>query len=555
MTHSSPLSSRPATIPRGAFLTAAPDVAHAALRESEDHHRANFVRAPVPMLVLDMEATVTDVSDRLLSLLGYSRHEVVGRAVSEFQTPSSARQTTTGWEDFLARGEARDLERRFRRRDGAELDVILSATVERTPGSGEARVIAALTDVTDRKRAEVALRASEEGLRHAQKMEAIGQLTGSIAHDFNNVLQAVTSNLELILGRVGNDGAEVARLADNALDAAKRATAITSQLLTFARGQQLDLKPHDPVGIVNGLRGLLARAAGDRITLHIDVPEQSVGTCLADLNQLECALLNLVINARDAIGGQAGTITVSLRSEEVVAVAGNRLPRGSYIRLAVRDDGPGMSEEVCRRAFEPFFTTKGPGKGTGLGLAQIHSFAHQCGGTASIASAPWKGTEVSVLLPRAHEATGHMAVPVTPRAEAEAEAEPGMGETVLIVEDDAMVRSTLAETLAELGYQTIEADDADAALALLEGGAMADLILTDISMPGSMDGLEFARVAHGRFPQIPVILTTGHIEVLGDMALPRDVGILSKPYTRGDISAAARHALVRRKQHLAGPFG
>lgn len=545
MTHSNPLTPQRVTSWRRASLTAVPDVAHVALRESEDHHRANFVRAPVPMLVLDVNATVTDVSDRWLQLLGYGRHEVVGRHVSDFQARSSARQTAAEWEDFLAEGEVRDAERCFRRRDGTEVDVLLSATVERTPGTGEVRVIAALTDVTSRKRAEAALQASEEGLRHAQKMEAISQLTGSIAHDFNNVLQAITSNLELILGRAGDDGAGVMRLADNALDAAKRATAITAQLLTFARSQQLDLRPLDPTEIVNRLRDLLARAAGERIALQIDVPEQGVGTCLADLNQLECALLNLVINARDAIGGTAGTIAISLRSEEAGAVVDGRRPEGGYIGLAVRDDGSGMSEEVRRRAFEPFFTTKAPGKGTGLGLAQIYSLAQQCGGLAQIESALGKGTEVAILLPRIQEPVLDIAASATPSVKAEVEV--GMGETVLVVEDDAMVRSTLAETLAELGYRTIEADDADAALGVLESGAMADLILTDISMPGSMDGLEFARVARGRFPEVPVILTTGHIDVLGGTTLPPDAGILSKPYTRGDVSAAARHALAKHR--------
>jgi PAS domain S-box-containing protein len=495
------------------------------------------------MLILDARAVVTDVSDRCLDLLGYNRDQFLGRPISEFQEPQSAQQTAAEWGDLLVRGEVREVERCFLGRDGAMLDVLLSATVERTPGDGEVRVIAALTDVTGRKQAEAALRASEEGLRHAQKMEAIGQLTGSIAHDFNNVLQAMTSNLELILGRVGEDRAEVVRLADNALDAAKRATAITSQLLTFARSQQLDLRPLDPAEIVNRLQGLLARAAGERIALHIDTPEEGVGACLADPNQLECALLNLVINARDAIGGAAGTVTISLRTEGAGAAADEWPPEGGYIRVTVRDDGPGMSEEVRRRAFDPFFTTKAAGKGTGLGLAQIHSFARQCGGMALIESAPGKGTEVAILMPCTHEPLRQIVVPVMPAAGAEA----GMGETVLIVEDDAMVRSTLAETLSELGYRIIEADDADAALAVLEGGVAADLILTDISMPGSMDGLEFATVARSRFPELPVILTTGHLDVLGSKALPRDVGVLSKPYTRGDIATAARHALARNR--------
>jgi PAS domain S-box-containing protein len=273
--------------------TVVPDVAEIAddaVHESEAYHRANFIRAPVPMFVLDARALITDVSDRWLDLLGYRRQEVVGRHVSDFQERTSARQTAAAWEDFLAKGEIRDVERCFLRRDGSMLDVLLSATVERSPRAGEVWATAALVDVTGRKHAEAALKASEEGLRHAQKMEAIGQLTGGIAHDFNNVLQAVTGNLELILSLIRNDRPDVMRLADNALDAARKATAITSQLLAFARSQRLDLTPLDPIEVIDGIHDLLARTAGERIVLQIDAPEQRVGACLADLNQLQCAL-------------------------------------------------------------------------------------------------------------------------------------------------------------------------------------------------------------------------------------------------------------------------
>jgi PAS domain S-box-containing protein len=539
----------------GAPPTVVPDVAEIAddaVHESEAYHRANFIRAPVPMFVPDARALITDVSDRWLDLLGYRRQDVVGRPVSDFQERTSARQTAAAWEDFLARGEIRDVERCFLRRDGSMLNVLLSATVERSPGAGEVRVIAALVDVTGRKHAEAALKASEEGLRHAQKMEAIGQLTGGIAHDFNNVLQAVTGNLELILGLIRNDRPDVMRLADNALDAARKATAITSQLLAFARSQRLDLKPLDPIEVIDGIHDLLARTAGERIALQIDAPEQRVGACLADLNQLQCALLNLVINARDAIGGAAGTITISLRAGEVETASQEWRADGGYVRIAVRDDGPGMPEEVRRRAFEPFFTTKGPGKGTGLGLAQIRSFAHQSSGMALIESAPGKGTEVALLLPSTNEPTQDIPTQDNPRSAVPAEGtDVGFGETVLIVEDDALVRTTLAETLCDLAYQIVEAADADAALALLENGVTADMILTDLSMPGSMDGLEFAFAARSRFPKLPVILTTGHVGFTSGKALPPGVTFLRKPHSRTDIAAAIRNALTEGQHVVA----
>jgi CheY-like chemotaxis protein len=199
-----------------------------------------------------------------------------------------------------------------------------------------------------------------------------------------------------------------------------------------------------------------------------------------------------------------------------------------------------MTEAVRRRAFEPFFTTKGPGKGTGLGLAQIYGFAHQSGGTAVIDSAPGRGTEVAIFLPRSNEPMHRASAP--PMADAEAEA--GFGETVLIVEDDALVRTALAETLRDLRYQIMEAADADTALTMLEGGAAADLIFTDLSMPGSMDGLEFAAAIRMQFPHLPVILTTGHVGVLSGRTLPDGVSFVRKPHSRTGIAAAVRQALA-----------
>ena len=392
-------------------------------------------------------------------------------------------------------------------------------------------------DITEKRDAERALEAARGQLAQAQKMEAIGQLTGGVAHDFNNMLQAITGNLHLIRRRLRDERPDVARLADNALDAAAKAAGLTSQLLSFARRQRLDPQPLDPAEVVEGMRALLARTAGARIALRIEA-EEGTGLCLADRNQLESALLNLAINARDAIGDAPGTITVSLRAERVEGAPDDWPPAGEYVRIAVRDDGPGMPEEVRRRAFEPFFTTKGPGKGTGLGLAQIHGFAHQSGGTARIESAPGAGTEVSLLLPR----TGGVARTST-EDRAAAEPEAGHGETVLVVEDDALVRTALAETLRDLRYRVVEATDADAALAMLDSGTRVAAVLTDLTMPGSMDGLGLATAARARLPAVPVILISGHLGVSQGKSLPPGVEFVQKPHTGGAIAAALRRAL------------
>ncbi|WP_052389857.1 hybrid sensor histidine kinase/response regulator [Belnapia moabensis] len=666
-----PLMPRALALPSPSLMQAS----NKALRESEARHRANFVGAPVPLHILDVEGRIVEVSDRWLDLLGYSRMQVIGRSVGDFQEDGGASTRAALPAVFAAAAELRDTPRRFIRRDGAVLDVLASSRLERAPDGVPTHLITALVDVTARKRAETALAESERSFRllvdgvadyaiymlslngivttwnpgaerikgysaseiigqhlrrfyteedratgaaeralgiaaeegryesegwrlrkdgsrfwasvvidairengtlvgfakvtrditqqraaaealeitrtqlaQAQKMEAIGQLTGGIAHDFNNMLQAMTGNLELIRRRVGEERPDVARLAGNALDAGAKAAGLTSQLLSFARRQRLDPRPLDPAEVITGMRNLLARTAGERIALHIDLPEEGIGLCLADVSQLESALLNLAINARDAIGRAAGSISISLRSKRIEATSEGWPPNGDYVRIAVSDDGPGMPEDVRRRAFEPFFTTKGPGKGTGLGLAQIHGFAHQSGGTAVIESAPGKGTEVAILLPRTDQPMRRN--PEPPFAAAETEA--GLGETVLLVEDDALVRMALAETLRDLRYHVVEATDADAALALLEGDVPADLILTDLSMPGSMDGLEFASTARVRFPELPVILTTGHAGDLSGRPLPPAMTFVRKPYSRGELRAAVAAALARsRDQHPA----
>ncbi len=505
--------------------------AHAALRESEARYREMFVSAPAAMHSLDSEGRIIAVSDRWTEFLGYRRGEVEGRHLTDFLTEAGRGVFLETWPRLLAANAMDDVRTSLVKRSGEVADVLISARVFRDAEGVFVRSLNVVADITERLRA-------EEALRHAQKMEAIGQLTGGVAHDFNNMLQAVSGNLELIRRRVRDERPDVARLTDNALDAAGKAAGLTSQLLSFARRQRLDARPLDPAEVVGAMRALLARTVGERIALRVEAGGDT-GLCLADRNQLESALLNLAINARDAIGQAAGAITVSIRRERVAAAPSGWPPEGDYVRIAVRDDGPGMPEEVRRRAFEPFFTTKGPGKGTGLGLAQIHGFAHQSGGTARIESAPGKGTEVAILLPRAGDRAGRAPEPQASAAEPDA----GFGETVLVVDDDPLVRGAVSETLRDLRYRVLEAADADTALLLLERVAV-DAVLSDVMMPGSMDGVAFAHAARVRFPGIPVILATGHAGALNGKPLPPGVALFKKPFSRAALGSAVRRALA-----------
>ncbi len=486
------------------------------------------------------EGTVSTWNSGAERIKGYAAQEIIGQHFSCFYTEEERASGAANRALVIAAEKGRYENEGWRvRKDGSRFWASIAISAIRAEDGTLLGFAKVTQDITERREAARALEITRAQLAQAQKMEAVGQLTGGIAHDFNNVLQAVTGNLELIRRRVRDDRPDVARLAGNALDAAEKATGLTSQLLAFARRQRLDPQPLDPAEVVDGIRGLLARTVGERIALQVEA-EPDVGACLADRNQLESALLNLAINARDAIAGAAGTLTISLRSERVTAASEGWPPDGEYIRIAVRDDGPGMPEEVRRRAFEPFFTTKAPGKGTGLGLAQIHGFAHQSGGTVLIESVPGQGTEVAILLPQCGKPVRRCIEASAPTSEPEV----GFGETVLVVEDDAMVRAALTETLRDLRYRVVEAPDADAALAMLDYGIAADAVLSDVMMPGTMDGVEFATFARERFPELPVILTTGRADALGGRPLPPGVGVLRKPHSRSGIAAALRGALA-----------
>jgi len=372
-------------------------------------------------------------------------------------------------------------------------------------------------------------RKAEAALRQAHKMEAVGQLTGGIAHDFNNLLQTVTGAVDMIARQP--DGPKVGQWASLALQASERGSKLTGQLLAFSRTQRLQLKPITIAPLVEGMRELLQSSVGPRIALRFDLDGPALLHVCSDPTQIELALLNLAVNARDAMP-DGGTITISTRP--VVREADVDLAAGTYLELAVEDTGQGMPDEVVERAFEPFFTTKG-GKGSGLGLAMVYGVAKQSGGRAEIQSVPGQGTRISLLL-KVVEADGSAIA-----SEVEAQAAQTASKLVLLVDDDALVRSVTAGMLEELGHRVIEEESAAAALAALDK-VQPDLLITDFAMPEMTGAQLAARVREGR-PDLPILVITGFSDTA---AIEQDLGedqlILKKPFVRKDLAKAVEAA-------------
>jgi signal transduction histidine kinase/ActR/RegA family two-component response regulator len=393
-----------------------------------------------------------------------------------------------------------------------------------------------LAAANDRLTAEIAERERAEArLLQAQKMEAIGQLTGGIAHDFNNLLTAVVGSLDLLLRRT--EDPKLRRLAGNALQAAERGAQLTAQLLTFSRRQRLSPTPVHPNEIVSGMGDLLAPSIGAHVRVETRL-EPGLWHALADPTQLEVMILNLAINARDAMPS-GGRLTISTRNlEEVPPQLAAELTPGQYVGIAVTDTGLGMSPAVMARAFEPFFTTKEQGKGTGLGLAQLYGFAKQSGGTARIESKEGEGTTVTIYLPRT-EAKPALAEPEALPIGAVQRAR------ILVVDDDQDVRDVAAALLEELGYEVEAAGGGEEALNALAPGRFA-LMITDVAMPG-MNGVELARQVRDRLPTLPIIFASGYADVqtFGEELANEDM--LKKPYRISDLASRIAAALAERQ--------
>jgi signal transduction histidine kinase len=376
---------------------------------------------------------------------------------------------------------------------------------------------------------------AQAALLQAQKIETMGQLVGGVAHDFNNLLMAVIGNLDL-LGKAIGPEPRLRRLLGGAVEGARRGATLTQRLLAFARKQELQARATDLVALVRDMRGLIDGSLGPLVRLEIE-PSEDLPAVVVDRNQLEMALLNLAVNARDAMP-QGGRLRIAIAAVDLSADSQPALPAGRYLHLSVRDSGVGMDQATLAKAVEPFFSTKGLGKGTGLGLSMVHGLATQSGGAFRLRSAPGEGTTAELWLPAAAGAAEQVGEPGPPPANA------GPA-TILLVDDDALIAASTLALLEDLGHHVVEANSAPEALELLEGGFRPDLIITDHAMPG-MTGTEMAVKVHSRTPDMPILLATGYAEL--DGPLPMDLPRLAKPYTQDELAAEIGRLLPKTRE-------
>jgi PAS domain S-box-containing protein len=489
--------------------------------------------APSAVVVTDDQSTILYVNPGFQRLTGYSADEAIG------QTPRLLRSGMHGkefyeklWGEIRAgrtwRGEIIN-----RRRDGAIYTAIQTITPVHDPREDRVRFVAIQDDVTE-------LRQAEQMLWQTQRMDAVGQLTGGIAHDFNNLLTVILGNLEGLEDLVPQGG-EARHMVEMSRTAAERAAELTRRLLAFARRQPLEPRVFDIGEQVRNLHGMLLRVLGEEHEIRLMV-DPDLPSVYADPAQIESVLLNLAINARDAMP-DGGLLTIHLREAHIDSdyARMHDVTSGDYVSVAVSDTGTGMPADVLARAHEPFFTTKEPGKGTGLGLSMVHGFARQSGGHLRIYSEPGEGTTIRLYLPCHRGAVTKAEAPLAYAADEL----PGGSETVLVVEDEPLVRAYVLSQLQALGYRTLEASESAEALAILGGDETIDALFTDIILPGGVNGRELANRARELRPGLPVLFTSGYSEdvVTRNGTLEPGMTLLSKPYQRQELARRIRELL------------
>lgn len=484
------------------------------------------------LLVADFNAGITAVSPAFTTILGWKAHEVVGTSFMSLVHPDDQAATISQVTALSEGAHVYRFENRYQRKDGTYCTLSWTA-------SPDAQFIHAIgRDMTaDLARADN-MRRTEAALQQAQKMETIGKLTGGVAHDFNNLLQVISGNLQLVVPLVADLPAAQTRLA-NALAGVERGAKLANYLLAFARRQPLEPKVVKLGRVINGMEDMLRRTLGEEIETET-VMSGGMWSTSIDVVQVENAILNLAINARDAMQGR-GKLTIEVNNTLLDSVYCETHPDvtpGQYVMIAVSDTGTGMTPEVLSQAFEPFFSTKPEGKGTGLGLSMVYGLVKQSGGHIKIYSEIGEGTTVKLYLPRSHQVEdSYIALDTQPVV--------GGAETILVAEDDDAVRATVVDMLTELGYRVLKAHDAAAALAVIDSGIHVDLLFTDVVMPGTLRSPDLARMAKERLPHLAVLFTSGYTEnaIVHGGRLDAGVELIGKPYTKETLARKIRYVL------------
>ena len=509
----------------------------AALRESEAELQSIYDTAAVGIALTSADGKLPRTNVAFQKMLGRSAAELKEIPFADVTYAEDIDKDLEQFREVLAgQLSGYQLDKRFIHADGSIVWTSMNITGLRAEDGSIGATIATVENITERRKV-------EEQLHQAQKMEAVGQLTGGVAHDFNNLLTVISGNLWLIDDRDDlPDG--LSEMTGRALQAVERGAGLTQRLLAFSRNQTLSPSVVDLNDLIEGMRDMLSRSLEERIDIRVHK-----GTDLwpsrVDVNQLENVILNLAINARDAMP-QTGTVTlktsnVTMDHQRIIRERG--IAAGDYVLLTVSDTGAGMSAEVLERAFEPFFSTKTADKGTGLGLSMIYGFAKQSGGDVTIHSEPGVGTAVELYLPRSHGAAEQISSPVD--GDYDSAYPPATGERILVVEDNPDVRLLTVTVLRKLGYDVLEAEDAECALALFAEGAAIDLLLSDVVLPGEMNGPALAREVLRLNPDIKILHMTGYAEGAfdNDVRSEPEAVVLSKPYKRKALANAVRNAL------------
>lgn len=496
--------------------------------------------SPDVLGVLNAEGFMESSNPAWETTLGWTEDEVAATPFLDFIHPDDRARTEAVWRNALAHGiPALRFENRYRHKSGGWRWLSWVAV----PDDG--KVYCSARDISVERERQAELERAHEQLRHSQKMEAVGQLTGGLAHDFNNLLAGVAGSLDLIKLRLaqGRSG-EIERYVGVAQGATRRAAALTHRLLAFSRRQTLAPRATCVNTMVEGMLDMIRRTVGPGVRVEPDY-SSAPWAALVDQSQLENALLNLCINARDAMpdGGRIAIATAN-RVFDADTAHGHELPAGDYLALSVSDTGTGMAPDVLAKAFDPFFTTKPLGQGTGLGLSMIYGFAKQSGGQVHIDSEPGHGTTVSIYLPRHRGAAEGFASAV----DAELAPPAGQGETILVVDDEPSVRMLVVDLLEDLGYTVLQAEDGASGLRLLQSGARIDLLISDVGLPGMMNGRQMADAARVKRPGLKVLFITGYAEtaLLDHGQLAQGMSVLTKPFSIDAMAQRVRELVVRQ---------